>query len=154
MMGKWSTKWEEVNASPWLTDKQNGKRWITNVIEQLFKTAWDLWEHRNGILFAPGGPREQEEHAAVDPDIHTNYGLGSEYFRPQDRHLLSNHTLEEVLQWSVDRKKQWLRLVEIAWERAHEPGGPRDPFVIQQAQARAQQAAQLRNWLTAPQQAI
>ena len=29
---------------------RNGKRWATQMILKLFDIAWDLWEHRNGIV--------------------------------------------------------------------------------------------------------
>jgi hypothetical protein len=30
--------------------KRLGKRWIGELVKKLWVTAWDLWEHRNGIL--------------------------------------------------------------------------------------------------------
>jgi hypothetical protein len=33
-----------------LKSRQSGKRWMTELIKKLWGVAWDLWEHRNGIL--------------------------------------------------------------------------------------------------------
>jgi len=30
--------------------KRNGRRWLVAVIQKLWDTAWDLWDHRNNVL--------------------------------------------------------------------------------------------------------
>jgi len=29
--------------------RKTGKRWLTALIQKMWKVAWDLWEHRNGV---------------------------------------------------------------------------------------------------------
>jgi hypothetical protein len=31
-------------------ERKTGKRWISSLIKKLWEIAWDLWEHRNGVL--------------------------------------------------------------------------------------------------------
>ena len=49
--GRWSTKWIDVQERhfAFIHVKRSGKRWLTEVIKQLWNVAWDLWDHRNSV---------------------------------------------------------------------------------------------------------
>jgi hypothetical protein len=34
----------------WIGSRRSGRRWVSMLIRKLWDTAWDLWEHRNGIV--------------------------------------------------------------------------------------------------------
>ena len=44
--------WAEVQQRyfAWVKSKYSGRRWLSELIRKLWNVAWDLWEHRNGIL--------------------------------------------------------------------------------------------------------
>ncbi len=45
-------EWAAVQQSYyiWISSRRTGRRWILLLIWKLWDTAWDLWEHRNGIV--------------------------------------------------------------------------------------------------------
>ncbi len=45
-------EWAAVQQSyyTWFCSQRTGRRWVSLLICKLWDTAWDLWEHRNGIL--------------------------------------------------------------------------------------------------------
>jgi hypothetical protein len=47
-----STLWEVAQQRFYSITKSNrtGKRWVSALIQKLWETAWDLWEHRKGVL--------------------------------------------------------------------------------------------------------
>jgi hypothetical protein len=50
--GWFSMLWAENQQHFYQITKSNhdGKRWICALIKKFWDTAWDLWEHRNGVL--------------------------------------------------------------------------------------------------------
>jgi hypothetical protein len=44
--------WAEVqqNYLAWRKMRRTGKRWLSSVIKKMWDVAWDLWDHRNGVL--------------------------------------------------------------------------------------------------------
>ena len=59
LFGFWSTAWTEAQDSyfRFLGKRNSGRRWLSLLIQQLWDTAWDLWEHRNGIFHAQEAAR-------------------------------------------------------------------------------------------------
>jgi hypothetical protein len=47
-----SIEWAAVQQSyyTWIRSRRTGRRWVSLLIRKLWDTAWDLWEHRNGIV--------------------------------------------------------------------------------------------------------
>jgi hypothetical protein len=45
-------EWAAVQQSyyTWIGSRRTGRRWVSLLIRKLWDTAWDLWEHRNGIV--------------------------------------------------------------------------------------------------------
>jgi hypothetical protein len=149
MMGRWHTAWADAfDNAPWHRTKRSSKRWVTELVHKLFLTSWELWDQRNKILHAPGGPREIEDHARLDPEIRHYFELGSEPLRKGDKFLLRGKTLEDLLSMSVPNKENWLRLIKIAWEAYAAPTRLPTAAALKRAAQDAAQAAKLKAWLT------
>ena len=46
--------WEQAQEAyyKWYRSRKSARRWTTALIQKLWNVAWDLWEHRNGIVHA------------------------------------------------------------------------------------------------------
>jgi len=74
--GFWAVGWEQTQTRhfQWIgrlrkdtgLQRRTGKRWLTAVIQKLWDIAWDLWDHRNQILYdKEQGVALAELHAAI-----------------------------------------------------------------------------------------
>jgi hypothetical protein len=47
-----SVEWSSAQQAYYtlMKSRRTGKRWVISLIKKLWDIAWDLWEHRNGIL--------------------------------------------------------------------------------------------------------
>jgi hypothetical protein len=63
--GRPSLGWSEVQNRyyEWLGSRKSGLRWLTALIQKLWDTAWDMWDHRNRVL------HEMEHMVAHDLEI-------------------------------------------------------------------------------------
>jgi len=63
-----SSQWEVVQQHYYSVIKSNktGKRWVSAIIQKLWDTAWDLWEHRNGVL------HKKENFVTKAMEVHLN----------------------------------------------------------------------------------
>ncbi len=104
-----------------LNNRNRGKRWAIALIKKLWETAWDLWEHRNGIL------HEQENIVSRSMGMHLNHRISRVYqnlrsrpIRIHNKHLV-HLPLRVLLCKPVHNKVQWLEVAEPAlWdERQH-----------------------------------
>ena len=57
-----------------LGKRNTGRRWLAALIEFLWNTAWDLWEHRNGHQARRAAAQEQ---AALRHSIQEEYDRGT-----------------------------------------------------------------------------
>ena len=52
LYGFWAPEWAEMQDVYYrfIGRRNTGRRWLSQLIVQIWNTAWDLWEHRNGVL--------------------------------------------------------------------------------------------------------
>jgi len=93
---------------------RTGKRWVTLLITKLWDIAWDLWEHRNGVL-------HQQDNIITEGMIHIiNRQVRSLYFHAAQFSLLPADTplirrpLQEILSKDYTFKKTWVSHVKQA----------------------------------------
>lgn len=89
----WLAKdWSEIQKRYYqlIRSRKMGKRWVMALIRKLWETAWDLWEHRNGIL------HEQENTVTRSMGVQLNQRITRVYvqlsltpLRFNDCHILS-----------------------------------------------------------------
>jgi hypothetical protein len=49
--GRWGTLWAPLQGTfyKFLHSRRSGRRWLTALIDRIWKIAWDLWDHRNSV---------------------------------------------------------------------------------------------------------
>ena len=103
----------------------------------MMETAWDMWEHRNGILKA-----DPDQHDALDELDELNAKLDEEFEQgvqgllDQDRFYF-RADLGEALQWSLGDKRSWLNSVSLAREAATAAAAEVDPHEGERQSMRA-----------------
>jgi hypothetical protein len=120
----WNQFFEGWLSSQWVIAQQHyssvtksnktGRRWVIAIIQKLWDTAWDLWEHRNEVL------HEKENLVTRAMGLHLNrrvtrvfLDLCSRPLRANDSHLV-RLPLSKLLERKVSYKTQWLRVAEPA----------------------------------------
>ena len=89
----WLAKdWREIQQRYYqlIRSRKTGKRWVTALIQKLWEIAWDLWEHRNGVL------HERENAITRSMGLQLNQRISRVYvqllsspLRFNDKHILS-----------------------------------------------------------------
>lgn len=127
--GWFSTRWAEILQRFYTITKSNctGKRWVSALIKKFWDTAWDLLEHRNGVL------HEKENLVTRSIGLHLNQRVTRVYLNlcsrslwSTDRHL-SQFPLSKLLVRNVNYKIQWLEVAEpalreerrLAWQNSN-----------------------------------
>jgi hypothetical protein len=109
-----STKWRE-DQSRYLSSIGSAKasrRWVESLIRKLWEVAWDLWEHRNGIL-------HHKEASIIISQL--NAEISTE-FREKESLLAPDKALFRVglnslLSKPIEIKQQWLARIKLARQR-------------------------------------
>ena len=102
-----------------ISSRRSGKRWLVALIEKMWQIAWDLWEHRNGILHG------QENHLAsekLDKEITTVYHQARAQ-KISDIKGLVSIPLDTIMKWPVHQKQLWINRVGNASQRAQRLSG-------------------------------
>ena len=114
-VGRISNQWAQYTTA---TDSHNNpKRWTHLLIQKLCLTIWQMWDHRNSVLHDPSGRVQQQEHLQINAQIRVQYMIGSLDLHSEDLALLLT-TVNILCNKSIERKKLWLRSVEIARENS------------------------------------
>jgi hypothetical protein len=72
-----------------IKSRRSGKRWTVELIKKLWAIAWDLWEHRNGILHETQNVVSKNELRSLNRRVIDTYtNLQSILLPAHDRHLL------------------------------------------------------------------
>jgi hypothetical protein len=107
--------WQEAQKIYFLRigSLRSPKRWVISLIQKLWEVAWDMWEHRNGIL-------HDKEQSIILQNLHTD--IREEFARGSDGLAQEVKTLfikgcEAVLAKPVEVKMQWLARVQLARTR-------------------------------------
>lgn len=120
----WNQFFEGWLSRLWVVEQQHfytatrsqrmGKRWVSALIQKLWDTAWDLWEHRNGVL------HKKENLVTASMGIHLNQRVTRVFIALCSRPLWSNNghlvrlPLSQLLETNVNYKAQWLAVAEPA----------------------------------------
>lgn len=144
VFGRWHQLWASAQARylQSLGLPSGTRRWVTAIIYKLQMTAWDLWDHRNQILHAPGGPRETTEHSHLDTLIRGEYHQGLAHISAMDRSLFQR-PLHQLLTSTLPTKRRWLQSAQLSRQRT----------LTENQNARAtlhRQQAFMRGWLVRP----
>ena len=109
-------QWKEQQHRYYMAIKSHrtGWPWTIAILQKLWNIAWDMWEHRNGIL------HEQENLVTRSMIIQLNarvsrvyIDLSSRALRHNDRHLVKL-SLSAILKKETNYKVTWLSIAEPA----------------------------------------
>jgi hypothetical protein len=93
---------------------KSGRRWATALIQKMWDTAWDLWEHRNEAL------HQKENLITRTMGLHLNHRVTRAFMELCSRPLRPNNSylvrlpLSKLLERNVSYKAQWLTVAEPA----------------------------------------
>jgi len=120
-----SQYWHNQQEKSWsqVQSRKSSRRWTSALIQKLWDISWDMWDHRNKELHSGGHNQQQILHSAVDDQISQVYDGGAQQLPRDALHLLRTPK-ETVLQYSLESKQLWLKLVHISQQRrrTHEFG--------------------------------
>jgi len=122
------TKWRfhQQRYYDLIKSQRTGKRWTSAIIQKLWGTAWDLWEHRNGVLHENENIITRSMTVQFHARVSRAYAdLISRALSHNDCHLVSL-PLHKLLEKDANYKITWLSIAEPAiqqcrrstWQRA------------------------------------
>jgi len=125
--GRLSALWRQEQDEFWqrIKSRKSSKRWTSELIKKLWEVSWDLWTHRNMELHSSEEARTLILEADINRRIVEAFLHGSSGL-PRDAVHLLNQTKEQVLQWPLTTKQQWLDSLAAAKRRAERAN--RDPL--------------------------
>jgi hypothetical protein len=95
-----------------LKSQQSGKRWMTELIKKLWGVAWDLWEHRNGILHQK---ETQALHFLLSQELQQLWAQQARLrLETKKGHPTS---LAQLLQWPTVKQEHWRNVTVIRIKR-------------------------------------
>jgi hypothetical protein len=95
-----------------LRSGRTGRRWVCAIITKLWNIAWDMWEHRNGVLHETENLVTRAIQTQLNAKVTRVYlNLSSRLLRHTDRHLLSL-TLHDLMRKDNNYKATWLSVAE------------------------------------------
>jgi hypothetical protein len=114
-----SRKWAPIQDAHYkmIGKRTRGKRWISSLILKLWQTAWNQWEHRNGVLHRSVRPRDAVAIAQLDTAIAEEMRQGRGLL-PRRELYHFEYTVQELLEKPLDFKKAWYDNVRTARARA------------------------------------
>ena len=91
---------------------KNGRRWLSAIIKKLWNIAWDLWEHRNGIVHDKQAGMTA---AKLQQEVRNEFQKGSANLPQEVRNLMRSS--KEVLAWPSHYQRSWLIRIQKARAR-------------------------------------
>ena len=104
--------WKEAQQAyyEWLPSKRTGLRWLSALVRKLWQIAWDMWEHRNGILHdKEKGQAAQEREARIRAEFEEGFDD-----LDVDTQLLAKPGLRRILRYKAGPQKSWIARIEAA----------------------------------------
>jgi hypothetical protein len=83
------------------------------ITKKMWDMAWDMWEHRNGIMHLTENKEALNNMDSVDADIWYQFQQGLEGLPQRVQYLFAGR-VDDLLQSSIHTQKEWLQTVEGA----------------------------------------
>jgi len=109
-------EWEYLQHECFKEDgsKATGKRWLTELIKKLWAVAWDLWEHRNGILQTQDNLVSEVREDQINAANQRLYKIAvAVLIQSEDSYLIAV-PLSQLLRQSNSYKEPWLSKTQAA----------------------------------------
>ena len=143
MMGRMSKQLTEWQANHFKQSKsrRSGHRWTVAIIKKLQEVAWDMWEHRNGVLKGnPDKHHRKHDLAEADAAIAKEWERGDQGLLNKDRFLFRNK--ETVTGGALEQKWTWLTSVSLARQAASADAATKGSY--------SQERQGMQAWLNGP----
>jgi hypothetical protein len=112
---EWETEQQEYYRL--LQSRQTGRRWLVGLIKQLWKIAWELWEHRNTPLHHKDNGIRDKAARLLDSRIRCLYSKAyADLRQTRDGYLLAM-PLHKLLQKEGLYKMEWIQQVATLLKR-------------------------------------
>jgi hypothetical protein len=115
--------------------RRSGFRWTVELIKKLQDIAWDMWEHRNGVLH--DNPDKHHRKAALEQanaDIEEEWSRGNQGLLREDLFLF--RFKPELMKRTLERKWVWLESVTAARAAAAADAASRHSFQYERTRMR------------------
>jgi hypothetical protein len=101
--------WEAAQDAyyKWCRSRKSGRRWATSLIQKLWDVAWDLWEHRIGIVHAQANAAILYNMTLVDQEIRAHFRRGYVGLSERDHHLFQSNVYD-ILAAPIQYRRKWL----------------------------------------------
>jgi hypothetical protein len=145
-----SHEWTKAQQAHYTSIKSlcTGKRWAVALIKKLWDIAWDLWEHRNGILHESSNVVSQNELCILDRKIMDVFSrLQSIVLLANDKHLISLKLLRLLKKDRIYKEMRLVNAETVSAGRCHSQWTRRHSQVnlIRGMQRCMRQCMQIRN---------
>jgi hypothetical protein len=114
--GWFAYSWAEMQQRYYnlLRSSRTGRRWASAIVLKLWNIAWDMWEHRNGILHETENLVTRAMQTQLNAKVTRIYlNLSSQLLWHNDCHLV-NLPLQELIRKDNNYKATWLSVAEPA----------------------------------------
>jgi hypothetical protein len=92
--------------------RRTGQRWLVAILQKLWNTAWDMWEHRNGILHDKENQVTQSMIQKLNARVSRIYTELSSRALRHYKHNLVHLPLTQLLRKGTNYKVTWLSVAE------------------------------------------
>ena len=83
------------------------------MINQLFLTAWDMWQYRNNRLHRRARPLALARHSVLDNRTEEDMIAGYAGMTQQTQHFIRSETLLGLKRLSLPNKQHWLDSIRL-----------------------------------------
>jgi hypothetical protein len=96
--------------------RNTGRKWVRELIKKLWGIAWDMWEHRNGILHADITPAKLQQIEQANLRVQNEFDTGPGGLMARDTHWVLQD-IGTILRYDLETKLQWLESVALSRAR-------------------------------------
>ena len=112
MRGFWSKKWQVIQSRYYarIGSRRTGERWLASLIIKLWDISWDLWQHRNDVLF------DKQQSILIDRELQHIVDEFEEGFDgiPDSFSTYTTRTFDEIAAYPPYKRSLWLINIRAA----------------------------------------
>ena len=114
-LGRISECWGEAQGRFYkrINSRKTGNTWAQELIKELWRIHWAIWNQRNEILHATGNHKVLGT-KALEKSIKQELKIGTSLLLPTEKYLFQGINMGTVRKWSANKKEKWLKTVQAA----------------------------------------
>lgn len=91
---------------------KSGKRWMIALIKKLWLIAWDMWEHRNGILHEKENTQVMTQERHLNNKVAKLYSDAIQFLSLSEDSYMLSIPISQLLQKPILYIKTWLETAQ------------------------------------------